>query len=67
MHPIHYSLILNLVTLAITGFLAYSFNQPLLVVAAMLLANHSMARFESDGQDNDDDDSRSIGFMADVK
>lgn len=67
MHPIHYSLILNLVTLAITGFLAYSFNQPLLVVAAMLLANHSMARFESDSQDDDDDDDQPMGFLADVK
>lgn len=68
MHPIHYSLVLNLIILAVTGFLAYEFKEPLLVVVALLLANHSMAKFQDhDDGDDDDDDSRPIGFLADIK
>lgn len=65
MHPIHYSLILNIIILAITGFIAYSFKEPLLVVVALLLANHSMAKFQ-DGDDNDDEDGDDpkIGFLT---
>lgn len=65
MHPIHYSLILNLAVLLITGFLSYVFEEPLLVVVALLLANHSMARFQND--DPDDEDNQPMGFLADVK
>ena len=65
MHPIHYSLILNIVILAITGFIAYSFKEPLLVVVALLLANHSMAKFQ-DGDDDDDEGGNDpkIGFLT---
>lgn len=66
MHPIHYSLILNVIILGVTGFLAYAFTEPLLVVVALLLANHSMAKFSGD-DDNDDDDDQPMGFLADVK
>lgn len=61
MHPIHYSLILNVIILALTGFLAYAFKEPLLVVVALLLANHSMAKFQ------DDDEGKEMGFLAEIK
>lgn len=67
MHPIHYSLVLNIVILAVTGFIAYSFKEPLLVVVALLLANHSTAKFQDgDGpdEDDDDDDEPKIGFLT---
>lgn len=66
MHPIHYSLILNIIILAITGFIAYSFKEPPLVVVALLLANHSMAKFQDgdDLDDDDDDDDPKIGFLT---
>ena len=66
MHPIHYSLVLNIIILAVTGFIAYSFKEPLLVVVALLLANHSMAKFQDgDGLDEDnDDDEPKIGFLT---
>lgn len=66
MHPIHYSLILNIIILAVTGFIAYSFKEPLLVVVALLLANHPMAKFQDgDGLDEDDDDDEpKIGFLT---
>lgn len=66
MHPIHYSLILNLITLAIMGFLAHEFKEPLLVIVALLLANHSMARFQEDDDDDEDED-QPMGFLAPVK
>ena len=66
MHPIHYSLILNIIILAVTGFIAYSFKEPLLVVVALLLANHSMAKFQDNDDDLDDDEDGEpkIGFLA---
>lgn len=67
MHPIHYSLILNIIILAVTGFIAYSFKEPMLVVVALLLANHSMAKFQdgdSDDEDDDDGDEPKIGFLT---
>lgn len=66
MHPIHYSLILNIIILALTGFIAYSFKEPLLVVVALLLANHSMAKFQDNDDDLDDDEDGEpkIGFLA---
>lgn len=66
MHPIHYSLVLNVIILAITGFLAYSFKEPLLVVVALLLANHSMSKFQ-EGDDDNDDESKDMGFLANIK
>ena len=66
MHPIHYSLILNIIILAVTGFIAYSFKEPLLVVVALLLVNHSMAKFQDsdDLDEDDDDDDPKIGFLT---
>ena len=66
MHPIHYSLILNIIILAVTGFIAYSFKEPLLVVVALLLANHSMTKFQNGGDldEDDDDDDPKIGFLT---
>ena len=67
MHPIHYSLILNIIILAVTGFIAYSFKEPLLVVVALLLANHSMAKFQNNDDDldeDDEDDEPKIGFLT---
>lgn len=66
MHPIHYSLVLNIIILAVTGFIAYSFKEPLLVVVALLLANHSMAKFQDsdDDLDDDEDGEPKIGFLA---
>ncbi len=65
MHPIHYSLILNIIILAVTGFIAYSFREPLVVVA-LLLANHSMEKFQDgdDPDEDDDDDEPRIGFLT---
>lgn len=67
MHPIHYSLILNVIILAVTGFLAYEFKEPLLVVVALLLANHSMAKFQDQDDEDFDDEGKPMGFLADVK
>ncbi len=66
MHPIHYSLILNIIILAVTGFIAYSFKEPLLVVVALLLANHSMTKFQNgdSSDDDDEDDEPKIGFLT---
>lgn len=70
-HPIHYSLLLNLAVLALTGFLAYVFKEPMLVVVALLLTNHSLARFSDDRRDEEDDDDEdgepSMGFLSRVK
>ena len=41
--------------------LAYNFKEPLLMVVALLLANHSMAKFQ---EDNGDDDDPKIGFLT---
>jgi hypothetical protein len=67
LHPIHYSLILNLVAMVATGLLAYHFSQPLLIVVALLLANHSLARFQTDDDDEDEDEGGEIGFLANIK
>jgi hypothetical protein len=66
-HPIHYSLIFNIIALAVCGVLAWEFSQPWLVVIALMLAQHSMARFQDEGDDDDDDDSQPMGFTADIK
>lgn len=65
MQPIHYSLIFNFLALMLTGLLAWEFEEPLLVIITLLVAQHTMARFSDD--DDDDDDEPGIGFMADVK
>lgn len=66
MQPIHYSLIFNVLALLLTGLLAWEFNEPMLVVVSLLVAQHTIARF-NDQDDDDDDDEPGIGFMADVK
>jgi hypothetical protein len=66
LHPIHYSLILNLAALAVTGFLAYEFREPWLVVLSLLLATHSVGMFQGD-EDDDDDEAQPMGFLADIK
>lgn len=72
MQPIHYSLTFNLLALVICGLLSWQFNQPLLVIVALLVAQHTTARFEDrrpthlDDDDDDDDGGRPIGFTADV-
>lgn len=65
MQPIHYSLIFNFLALMLTGFMAWEFEEPLLVIITLLVAQHTMARFSDN--DDDDDDEPGIGFMADVK
>lgn len=75
LHPIHYSLTINLVVMAIAGGLAYAFAQPLVFVLAVLLSNHALERFRNDqpgpgpGDEDDEDpdysDSRA-GFTAQI-
>lgn len=64
MQPIHYSLIFNLAVLIVTGWLAYVFAQPLVVVVGLLVAQHVLGRFGDD--DDEEEESRPIGFTADV-
>lgn len=66
MQPIHYSLIINLAVLAVTGWLSYVFTQPLLVVIGLMLAQHEMARFKEE-DDDDEGDEPVIGFQADIR
>lgn len=68
MQPIHYSLIINLAVLAVTGLLSYLLSQPLLVVIGMMLAQHEMARFkDSDREDEDEGEEPAIGFQANIR
>lgn len=66
MQPIHYSLILNLAVLIVLGALSYAFQQPLLVIVGLLLANHAIARFSNE-EAEDDDGEPAIGFNADIR
>lgn len=69
MQPIHYSLIFNVLALLVCALLSWQFKEPLLVIVALLIAQHTPARFGDqrgrDDDDEDDDDPR-IGFTADV-
>ena len=69
MQPITYSLILNAAALAICGFLALVFNQPLLIVVALVLQTHALERFQAAQQQDDEEDfpPQAMGFTADVK
>lgn len=68
MHPISYSLVLNILTLLVTGFLALAFNTPWLVLIAMLTQTHAIERFRPESKDEDDEDEpQPMGFTADVK
>lgn len=75
LHPIHYSLIINLVVMAIAGGLAWAFSQPLVFILAVILSNHALERFRNDppgaGRDSDDDEDPEYsesraGFTADI-
>lgn len=67
MQPIHYSLIINLAVLAVTGWLSFVFMQPLLVVVGLMLAQHEMARFKDEISEEEDEGDPAIGFTADVR
>lgn len=45
MQPIHYSFLMNLLILAISGFLAFTMNQPLLMPLAFMVMQHFVGRF----------------------
>lgn len=67
MQPITYSLVLNVLTFLVCSALAYYFNQPLLVVVALLMQSHALERFQDKGDDEDEDeDEPSMGFTAEV-
>jgi hypothetical protein len=76
MHPIHYSLILNLAVLAIAGLVSWKTAEPVWLILAILLLNHTIGRFADDhdprrdeiGRDpnDDDDDDPKIGFGAKI-
>lgn len=69
MQPIHYSLIFNIITLAVCTALAWRFEQPMLVVLALVLSQHALARFSGDDDDDEgeDDEGSAMGFLANVK
>lgn len=66
LHPIHYSLIFNVLVLALMGFLSYHFGQPLLIVIALLVAQHEMARFQDQKREEEEEEARGMGFLADA-
>lgn len=66
MHPIHYSLIINLATLAVCGFLSLAFAQPLLIVFAVVMATHALDRFK-ETEEEEEFPEQPMGFTADVK
>jgi hypothetical protein len=71
MHPIHYSLILNVVTLIAAGALSWQQHEPVWLIIAIMLLNHTIGRFASDETQpsrlDDDDDDPKIGFGADIR
>lgn len=68
MQPITYSLVINLCVLAACTALAFMFNQPLLVVVALVLQTHALDRFRDEDPDKSDEEEEScIGFTANVK
>lgn len=46
LQPIHYSLILNVLILAVTGVLSWLMNNALIVVLGFMVMQHMAARFE---------------------
>lgn len=72
MHPITYSLILNLTSLLlIAGLGAYMGYEgtPLLMILAVMIQTHALQRFTQGGDGDDepgDDDEPAMGFLADV-
>lgn len=70
MHPIHYSLLLNTFILAIAAALSWELREPLCLIVAMLLMNHTMGRFTNEREavlDDDEDEDPKIGFGASIK
>lgn len=53
LHPIHYCLILNVLTLVGAGALAWAFAAPWVFIVAILLSNHAMQRFEEDREEDE--------------
>jgi len=67
MQPIHYSLLVNGVAMLIAGALSWKFSNPLVFIVALLLAQHTMARFgreepDDDGPGGDYDGGNGVGF-----
>lgn len=71
MHPIHYSLIINVLAMAIAAALAWKFETPWILVIVLMLSQHEMARFQEQQRQNDlddmDDGEPAMGFLADMK
>jgi hypothetical protein len=63
-HPIHYSLIYNIIALLVAAGLAFHFAQPMLVLVVLILAQHSMGRFSNQDDDDDDDEGPGMGFLS---
>lgn len=72
LQPITYCLIMNIVILGITAWLANKFASPLLIIVAIFLCNHALQRFDDDccEDDSEMDDGEyeggRAGFTADV-
>lgn len=67
MHPITYSIIINLAILIVVSFLSLAFSQPLLFVVGLMMMNHIMGRFNTSAeQDQDDEEAQAMGFTADL-
>ena len=67
MQPITYSLVLNVATLIAASLLAWAFAQPWMLIVVIVLQTHAIQKFTEDERDRDEDDSRPMGFTADVK
>lgn len=69
LHPINYSMIMNLVIICFSGALAIWLREPLALITGILLTQHALGRFndedENGGEDEDDRDPN-IGFTAQV-
>jgi hypothetical protein len=65
--PITYSLILNILALIVTGVLAWLFNQPMLVVVALVLQTHALNKFQESNDYPEEEAEQPMGFTADVK
>ena len=72
LQPITYCLVMNIVILAITAWLADKFASPLLIIVAIFLCNHALQRFDDDtGEDDERDEPDEYeggraGFTGDV-
>lgn len=68
MHPITYSLIINLVALLGAVALAFHFAAPWLILVVIVLQTHAIQRFDESSQRGyeDEDESKPIGFTAQI-